>query len=487
MILLTLFAGQAEAQRTFGVRWEVPEDHLEALQELALFGRLGIEIVEIGRPVDDEIWNAAGEQGIDVYAALPIRYPTWRTFAEPDSGFITRLRSQLNHFIPRAEAIRLFSFGAVHDPRFNRAIEPYTEQIRELFDGPLYHLHSGTEGETSPLDFRMVYLRVGPETDPATEGLISPEPGAWAYAPVSEYAPYLGPVKRMLDLTVHRPETPFFVTGSWLIDKLERYPTFGETLRLYATTSDPVFPLPEESLPGAGNMGLGVLLLLVIWGSAALHYSMSPLYRRSIGRFFTSHKFFVNDVLHRHVRASVLSTVMILQHALLSGVLVYGIGRYLFSERGAGALIHHLAWLDFTGNFHLSLFLVGFFGSLGIMTISILWILLCNPRIRYMSQVTNLYIWPLQLNLVTVTLLFALLISGRAEPFVVSILTVLYLVILYSAFLITSMDSSRLLDSKRFWFLAGTVALYTVVVCALLGWILWFTDFLTVLSLALHL
>lgn len=490
-ILLSVLAfAPAEAQRLIGVQWDLPGELAEAGRQLRTFDRLGIDIVEIDRPPPPPMWDSLRRAGMEVWAVVPVRYPTYRTFAEPDSLFLSTLEGHLQRYLSREEvgAIRLFAWGAVHDPRFIEALSPYTEQIRELFAGGIYYLDSASRqaGGKDILDFAMRTISVRPGWTRNQPPDIPEGAGAWLYRPSPEMSPLLGPLKQVLDATADSPETPLFLPSNWLLENIDRYPSLAETLRMYAAEEQAVFPLPEESYPLEDQVGLGVLMLFLLWGSVALNYSLSPLYRRSAGRFFTSHRFYVNDVLHRHVRAPGQGVVMLVQHSLLSGILLYTLGRFLFSPAGMNALTHHLPAAELFGSPYLSLFCWGFLLSLVVELVSILWLLVVNRRIDYFSQVTNLYNWPLQLNLVTVTVLFALLIAGGAAGWAVSFLLGIYGVVLFGSFLLTAYDTSGLVP-KRFVFLLSTAGLYLLLLAGLTVWIVSYTDFPTVLSLALNL
>lgn len=489
-LLSVLAFAPAEAQRLIGVQWELPGGLEEAGRQLRTFDRLGIEIVEIDRPPEPALWDSLRRAGMEVWAAVPVRYPTYRTFAEPDSLFLSTMERHLERYIAREQvgAIRLFAWGAVHDPRFTEALSPYTAQIRELFAGGIYYLRSGRgqAGGTDLLDFAMRTISVRPGWPRNRPPDIPEGAGAWLYRPSPEMSTLLGPLKQVLDATADSPETPLFLPSNWLLENIARYPSLGNTLRLHATEEQAVFPLPEESYPTEDQVGLGVLLLFLLWGSVALNYSLSPLYRRSAGRFFTSHRFYVNDVLHRHVRAPGQGVVMLVQHSLLSGILLYSLGRFLFSPAGMNALTHHLPAMEILGGPYLSLFCWGFLLSLLVELVSILWLLVVNRKIDFFSQVTNLYNWPLQLNLVTVTVLFTLLISGTGTGWAVSLLLGVYGLVLFGSFLLTAYDTSGLVP-RRFVFLLATAGIYLLLLSALTAWIVSYTEFPTVLSLALHL
>lgn len=488
MLLLSAHTGQA--QRAIGVSWNVPDDPSEALEQLAAFERMEISHLEVDRPLEERLWNSLGVSGISVWAVVPVEFPTHLTFARPDSITVAKIEDHLNHYLGRepVSAVRLFTHGAAYDPRFEEALAPYTGQIRELFGGSLYDLRNISAVEDRQLlDFSMYTVRVqaGYTRDARPE--IPKGAGAWLYRPTPEMEPYLGPLKSVLDETAGSPDTPLFLPSGWLLDRLQQHPSLAETIRRYATDEQAVFPLPEESYPRGEQFGLGVFLLLLLWGTVALNYSISPLYRRSARRFFSSHRFYVNDVIHRHVRAPTQGVIMLVQHSLLSGILFYSIGKYLLSTTGTEALLHYFPGALALGTPALSLFFWGFLLSLAVEFVAILWLLLLNRGIDHFSQVTNLYNWPLQLNLVTVTVLFAILISGQVPRTGTTLLFLfLYLAILFGSYLLTAFDLSKA-TPKRFRFLLSTAGLYLLLLAGGVIWIAGYSELPTVLALVLSL
>ncbi|MDZ7772059.1 MAG: hypothetical protein U5K31_04865 [Balneolaceae bacterium] len=511
-----LTAEPVSAQRQLGVQWEVPGDRGELMSQLRTFRQLELSHLEVDRPLPEAAWDSIRASGMQVWAAVPLSYPTRCAFAAPDSatvGHAGKLSSGLHRHAPSVTAVRLFRHGAMHDARFREALAPFLQQIRSSYGGDLYHLRSlgaagrpmsggtGTQQGSGRLDFFMQHVPVragytqnspllpaaAADHDAAASMAGDGMPGAWLYQPDEEMAPYLGPFKRLLEETADRPDAPLFIPSGWLIDNLERHPTLGETLQLFATEGGTVFPLPEESYPTEDRVGMGVLLLFLLWGSVALHYSLSPIYRRSIRRFFVSHRFYVNDVLHRHVRVPAQGVIMMLQHAVLTGLLLYSLGSYLLTPAGTQALVHHLPGLTLFGGVHFSFFCWGALGTLLVESISILWLLGLNKRIRFFSQVTNLYNWPLQANLVTVTVLFALMVARPGGGGIaVGLLLIVFLLFFLGSFVLTAFDTSRLLTNKRAWFLLSTVGLYLLLLTGGTGWMLGKTDLWAILSLALQ-
>src|SRR5699024_9379857 len=107
-----------------------------------------------------------------------------------------------------------------------------------------------------------------------------------------------------------------------------------------ATEANAVFTIPEEKLPPQSNTAVPILILLSVWGIIAFLYSSDPIYRRSLFRYFTGHKFFVKDVFDRHLRSPWPAIAINLQNALLLGVGSFTLFSVLFSPLGKTAFFH---------------------------------------------------------------------------------------------------------------------------------------------------
>lgn len=482
------FANQSLGQRTLGVQWDVPQDHEIALQQLDTFHQLGIELLEVRKPLNDETWQLVDTLGFRVYGHLSIKFPLVKTFANPDSALLNNLRNSVNHYIsrPSVEAIGVFKYGAVHESAFDTTLQNHLQKIRKSFGGQLYY--TAVRPESTPVDrnfdFRFLEMNIGADQDYLIPQSLSAGLGGILYRPYTEINTYLAPFRTFVEKYKDKP-IPIFVSSDWLLAMLDKYPDFAQTIQLYHSDSEFIFPVPKESISISSSHNLIVLLLVAIWCLLAVNYHMSPVYRKSALRYFVGHVFFVEDVMNRHIRSVGASFIILIQNMLLTGITIYCLSQVLFSFRGFEAILFHYPIVSIFPKPAVSLFLWACLLA-GILTvISILWIKVSNKEVRSFRQVLNLYAWPLQINLILATAMVTLLMAG-SYPKITLILAILFAAVHISAFVVTAIDTSKYLASQKALFLVGSVGIYLLLWIGLAYWLI-DSDIPDVVQLALHL
>lgn len=472
------------AQRQIGIRWQVPDDIERASRELDIFQELGITYLEVNRELPPPVWSKIHKLDLNIFGALPIRFPLPHTFSDPDSASLDMIRDLITHYSSQknVQAISLFQYGPVQNERFTKALIPYVQQIKEIYSGGLYYLAERPDSAVtdSLFDFKMVSI----EADDSIETPGENTQVIYYYNPSDEFEPYITPVKRFLEET-SSVSAPVFFNSQWMLEVLNTYPGIQQTIKLYTSDPDPVFATPEENLPATSPHSLIILLLIFIWGGYAVNYSLSPVFRKSLFRYFMGHRFYVEDIMQRHIRSMAPAGVMLLLHAILAGIAAYCFISVTFSDLGIEALSFHLPVSILGGNFIASVVVVTCLVTLAIEGTCLLWLFLTNPHMRQLAQVVNLYAWPMQLNLFIVTCMVTLLMAGY-YPLMISILGVLFLLVFLSAFVITSFDTARYVKNKH-WYLAGTAVVYCGAWITLFIWVFSHTYLMDIYGLALSL
>lgn len=490
LLLLFVINNAGFAQRQLAVHWEIPESQSEASRQLQKLHNSGISILEIDQIPSESTWRQIEELDFSVYAAIPIRFPTQQTFAEPDSSLIEKVETFSSSYGQQASvsSIRLFAYGQITEPEFLEALRPYIRQLKSFANTDIYALSAHLPSEALlPLDFYIYELEVTPEN---YNQLVIPEPTnklrGFSYKPTEELGDLITPFKNIIDATSEYPDLPVFMDSGWLFPILEQYPDFERTLSALADEKDPVFPLPTETIPEPSQSIAIPILLLAIWGIFAIHYSGSPLYRKSLFRYFTSHNFFVDDIFRRHIRTSLPSIIIICQNALLLAICFYALFESLFSRLGREALLHHYPWLLFFGNTSISIFLFTFCTIFLLSFIFILWLYFSNKAFTNISQVATLYSWPLQLNLVITTILVPVYMAGN-NAFIITILTFMALAVFVISFVLASIDTLKYMRSRKGLFLLGTTGIYIVLLVGIVSFLVASEGFWEVISLSLSL
>lgn len=462
-------ANQSCAQNSIGVRWNVPEERAKALAELDSLEKLGISHLEISSKLHPQIWNAIDSLNLRIYGQIPISYPLVSTFSKPDSSLINSINDYLGHYSSQnsTEAIGLFQYGAVHRAAFDTTMQPFLEQITRVYNGSLYY--TTVRSKPAPIDTLINFKLLGKEIHHASEFTLSDSlpynVAGYIYLPGNKLEGYLKPFRNFLEkVSLISGNVNVFVDSDWLFMMLDKYPDFAGTLRIISANSDSelIFPVPHEEINPADSYSLMVLLIVFIWGLFAINYHMSPVYRKSLARYFSSHIFFVEDVMNRHIRSMGPSIVVLFQNMLLAGICFYSLSSTLFSSLGLDALQHHYPVLLVLWNPSLTIFIGGCVFGFLLTVISILWLRISNRRISQTRQVLNLYAWPLQINFLVVTIMIALLATGTRPVLMVS-LSVLFAIIHISAFIVAALDIYKYLTKQKILFFILSIGLYLII------------------------
>lgn len=455
------------AQRQLGIRWEAPDNIEQARRELEIFHRLGFSYLEVNRMLSPSVWAKIDELNFSTFGALPIRFPLAHTFFEPDSSLLNRIEHLTRHYSSQesVQAIGLFQYGLARDDGFTKSLGPFVEQIHNSFQGALYYQTKQSDSLAAGelIDFKLMSINAPDDLQIHSYG----EEIVYSYNPSEELESHLTPVKHFLEETISVP-TPVFFDSQWMLQTLERYPEFQQTIQLYASDPEPVFATPEEHLQTSSSHSLIVLLLIFVWGCFAVNYSLSPVFRRSMFRYFLGHKFYVDDIMQHHIRSVAPAGVMLLLHVLLAGIAIYCYVNAVFSDLAIEALSLHLP-VSFSGDTFMAFVIVWTcLATLTLEAVCLVWLYLTNRRMRKFSQAVNLYAWPMQLNLFIATAMVTLLMAGYHSASI-SVLAVIFLLVFLSSFIITSLDTVKYVK-KKYLYLTGTVFLYSSFWIALLIW-----------------
>ena len=488
LVIAAIYPSISAAQQRFGVIWDVPEDETRAIEELERFRELKIRYIEVSELLSPPVWREIGRQNFGVYVQIPVYYPVVETFADASPTLLTTYQQFLSGYAGRdIEAIGAFAYGQTNNSRFAAAVAPFVEQIDSALNIPVYYKSWQKDGAPYDrmFDFSIRKIDVGPgfqaRPDTSTGGT---QP--LLYAPSNELSHLVTPVKWFIDRAgnnISQHDRILFFDSRWLLDFVNTYQPATDILAEHATYHDAVFPLPEEQLPGDSDHSPIVLILLIVWGSVAINYSFMPTYRRSLFRFFLSHRFFTEDVMKRHIRTLVPSLVIIVQHAVLGGIFLYCLASLFLSAAGLDLIHHYYPFFLLFGEGFFSFFLIGSSFTLLFQIICLAWLYFANRRVGYLSQVSILYSWPFHLNLLVTTVTVTLFVSGGNHYLLYSFL-VLFLLVLFLDFPITAFDTGKIIKKRRGLYALGTLGLYVVLLSVVLLLLLTNSYLGNILSLA---
>ncbi|WP_148899327.1 hypothetical protein [Fodinibius salinus] len=482
----------SKAQHQLGVRWDPPQKTEVALQELEQFNDIGISILEVSPPLPSAVWTKIDSLQLTVYGQLNVRYPLTYTFSSTDSVSIQQFQQKISALIsqPSVKSIGLFSYGAIHRQSFQAAIAPFINQIKNVADVDIYGILSPDQALPShelPVDFMIRELVVSSKN--LDKLSVSPHPliKGYHYIPSASLQDYLLPFKKVIEATPKSTEMPtILVKDDWLLSMLKSFPQSKSTFQSLTQKKDIVFPLPNRSIPAPKSSSSVVILLLIIWLSVGLHYRASPIYRKSLFRYFTGHQFFVNDVAKRHFRTPTPAIILLFQNACALIIGTYISVKTLTNPSGLSAFFHHLPGAATLGTSALGLGFWISIISLAIAVISILWLSLTGKQLSSPSQLATLYSWPLHINLLLITLAVVFFTSGSGTFIIISC-TVCAILLQISCFIITALDVVTFNRSRRLLYLSSTIVIYVGLILTGLIWVISNNYLKDVLSLTVSL
>lgn len=486
--MVVLSCSSLYGQRTLGVTWNIPKDQKQAITQLREFHELGISVIEVEQPPSAAIWQKIDSLQFKVYGSLGIQFPTTSTFRQPDSTLIENIQKKASVYLsePSVAAIGLFEYGAVSDSSFWKSLQPVARQLKTKRQLPFYFTSRRlAHVDTLPDHFIILDTFV---TTSRLDTLSVPQDtliGAYRYTPSKKLAPYLTPFKDFLEATSEASQKPIFVNSDWLFSMQKQHPQLVEILQGFSSEEDAVFPLPQETLPSPQSSTLPVVILLIVWGSIAFHYHSSPLYRKSLFRYFTAHKFFINDIFQRQIRSPLPGVIIIFQHALLLASTAFVTIDSLLSPLGQTALFYHMPQLTLMGNTHYSFWGWALLACILISFFCALWIYVAHKSIHSFIQVATIYAWPLQLNFVLATVAITLFSSGTHTVTIV-IFTALAFAIFLATFFFAAIDVTQSSRSKLTFQLKTTIP-YILLLAGVSTWVLLQEQWVETVKLALNL
>lgn len=482
--------GAAHAQRILGVSWQLPSSESQAMTQLERFESLGFGVLSLKSVPSQRVWEEIDRLGFKVYGNLDIRFPTAATFAETDSVLRSRLRKKATSFLeqPVTAGLILFSFGAIEQSPFRQALNsliktfPQKDNIQYLYIGSRPALQSQL-----PFADLLYQLSVTPDNLSSVMPPMGENIGGYRLQLSDELSHLLTPLKRVMQATADAREKPLLLDGSWVLKQTSRHPGLTTILRSAAADEEPLFPVPEETLPEPTPSPLPALVLLIVWGVLGYHYNMSPLYRKSLFRYFTAHRFFLDAIYHRQIRSPLPSLIIMGQNALLMGAAVFIVASNLWTPLGLQSLAAHYPALFFLSSSAYDLFILTVAIVLAYSLISLIWLYVFHKQLKSITQIMILFAWPLQINIVLGTLIIALHVSGVHSSIITTAAGCMMLVSAGS-FIITATDATRFLAGKRARYLLLTTGVFLLLLIAAGIGLLVFNDrFWEVLNLSLQL
>lgn len=443
------------------------QENRPSAEQLEIAREMGIRLFEIQSSED-----AANLDDPDIRFLLNAgpQFSVPGTIPEQKSDITEQITSVVNGLssdvAERVAAVSILYYPFEEHPDFTPAAAMLADTLNTLIAGRFYfHSAFPAQGEL-PSGYSFASRRTAP-------GQAHSPP--W---PVIHFAPseddhdaYIHLNRLIHDLQSSDEESITVLPANWFFDQIENNPDLRFQFSNFINGETSVFPVPEPTR-SAPEMNWSVILLMVIWGSFAVHLRYQPIYSQSMIRYFSNHAFFVSDVMENRLRNIWPGLILLLQHSLLTGLFVFASVEVVVSSVGMDIIKHHFSGFILLEGTMPSLFIAGILTAVLLQFISVSWIFIANKKLLALSQILNLYSWPLHLNLVVVTFLIVFNRVGFDEIWIF-ILSSLFILIWFFSFNIAAIDSSKLLEDGRTLFLAGTVGLHVLVVIGVLVYILY--------------
>jgi hypothetical protein len=388
------------------------------------------------------------------------------------ASLIQKYRETDQAFPGKIAAVEILRYPNENDNRFNRFASDLADSLSALMDTPLYFSSAKQQPEVLPGGIDFYSARINPASVPSRTSAAFTN-----YIPSENERESVIGLDRLFQAKQNLNSSIIQLPADWFFKILDRHPEYEVVFIEYLSGDVISFPLPAEPRLTPG-INWGVLFLILLWISFIIHFKFQPVYKQALDRYFLYHSFFVIDVMEHRIRNSLPGIIVMIQHALLTGLFLYVSAEILISDLGIQALTYHFPPLFFmSGNPLLSLFIAGVAVALALQFISAGWIFLLNKKLIYFSQVLNLYSLPLHINLGVVTLLVVLNQTGTSNLLVLS-LSILFAVVWFLSFNVAAIDSAAFLNEYKIMNVLLTVGIHTLLVVVVI-WMFFYNPFLT--------
>jgi hypothetical protein len=433
--------------------------------ELLLFEELGISILEFEGIAPQRVVNLIDESQFRLFITQPRRFITAPELQRSDSlyfqedlSFIQEYRAQIGE---KAAAFGLFIYPDETSTLTLNLLNQYASRFQGINNGELllYYRSAFASQQNYPASysFRSTHVEAG-KTEQITTQVIH-------FIPSSNSRESLSELKSVLELSIDRNQSIVFLPYNWLLIQLNEFELLGQILTTYSRNQTLLFAEPDisESAPSPNWV---VIIFIVLFGTYIAHYHSSQLYQRSLLRYFTMHKFFIDDVMEYRIRTSISATILFFQHILITGLASYIVADILLSNLGIEALYYHFPILNLFGSGPLGIALFAIFFAAGIQLISVLWLHLINTQSRF-SQAMTLYTWPLQINFIVLLILIAVYQSGGSETWAI-LFSICFILVCVVAFIIAALDIAVYITKYSLLYILLTVGLHVTLIIFLI-------------------
>ena len=437
------------------------------IAQLPELSRLGITVLELTHPVDERLLEAAEQAGMQVLVRSSWQFLTAHSLNANRQEFLEtsrNLKAKYERF-PAVSAIGLYSYSASFEEDFVNELNQLLPLLRQDSSRlTLYELSTQPEVALRPL------IEVSE---------INSEPNYGNVLFSKVFAPT--DFESLTSILTQSPQLLFF-DYSWFSDATQSYPPFVTSLRDYQLGEPFLLPLPTAQPPLFSNQWLILFFVLVLL-SLGIHIYFSPSYKSLIFRYFTFHRFFVDDVMRYRERSPASGIVILVQHALLFGLMIAILAQQFISPVGLASFFDSLPALSIFGQSYFSLFFLSVMVALGIEIVGLLWLFIPSSSMKHFSQVINLYAWVFHLDFLLLASILVLFLT-QSSYLLIIILSIAFLLNWQLGFYLASTDSAGYLFKGKVRYIIYTFGLHTLINIALIILLFIFPAFFEIIQLA---
>ncbi|TVQ14995.1 MAG: hypothetical protein EA364_03205 [Balneolaceae bacterium] len=450
ILILLLPVLPAQAQRHFGIIWDPPSGEREAARELFGYQQLGIRSLMIEGIHEFGILDVLHGFDFEVAVSVPQTYLTATELQKRKPASLDLVISHVEYYRNHdfISSFILFSDSQVNSSRFANRASPIIREARISTDIPLLHINGNTRhrfGDTDRPDGVILHLseaELNMMADPGTDTLIPVAGYIWNPADGFDTRHF----QEMLRLTRPAGDVPVYFHAHWVAEHLED--GLEDALIIFAGDSDALLPKPRLQTE-TPSPNWHIILVILVWISFAVHFAIFPNYNKSLFRYFSNHKFFIEDIFEKRIRFSTTPVFLNLQTAVLFGLFFYTLYSFHISAAGLDVLGNYLPIPDWMhpGIFFFS---AGFLFKLIFSALMTFWVFAPSLDTYWLNPAAVTYIWPQQLLLPVISLMITIDAAGGPAG-LFNVMAIIFLVIWLSSFYVAAFNLRQYVERKTLY------------------------------------
>lgn len=434
---------QAELRPSLGVSFPVnvsDQDIIETTTELKAYG---IQVIELHHPVSDDLIEELSDNAFQILVRNEIQFLTQSELDNPEV-FDESFQPFLNRYIRNTS---INSLG----------LTSYSTEL----GSDLLGLIVNQKTDSSVISFYEINS-YDKESLTITDARNFPKDQKGAYFFFE--APFQSRDIQLISRVNEFGSRLILFDYYWLMQALESESYLREALIAFSDSEDTGLLLPiSEPQTTFAIPDWPIVILVLLWISLGIHLRSNLTYRPLIFRYFTYHRFFVDDIMRYRERSSTPGIVLFIQHAYFTGLIIYVLSHTLFSEKGLEALYFHLPVLAIFGQNHFTLFAIAVLFTLLFSFISLLWLYIPSKSMNHFSQVLSLYSWVFHLDFLLVSISLIVLITSGSS-LLIYLLCIAHFLFWILGFIVAAYDSSKYQMTGRFKYLFNTIGLFLIII-----------------------